>query len=300
MSLDDSPPRVLIIGASGTTGSRLVQQLLARGIAVTAGSRTADGPEGARSVRFEWYDSGTYDDALAGADCVYLIPPSRDAEPQAVMLPFLDRARARGVRRAVLLSSSVVPQGGPGPGLVQQALAETFAERAVLRPSWMMQNVTGDHPHARSIRARRMLTTATDDGRVAFVDAGDIARVARQALIAPAALNTDLILTGPETLSYDDVAHILSAASGQTITHVKVTVAEMRAFYQAGGLPAASAEFLASLDQAIASGIENRTTDAVEQITGAAPRSFRAFTAAEFSLSPADAPTISGAELRPR
>lgn len=274
--------RVLVTGASGNTGSRLAAQLAARGIAVTAANRSGTGPRGTLVTRFDWYDAGTHSGALTGVERMYLVPPSRDADPQAVMLPFLERARGAGVRRVVLLSNSVVPAGGPGPGVVHAAVAEMFDEWAVLRPSWFMQNVTGNHPHAQSIRADSVIRTATGSGRVGFVDAGDIARVGVEALLSPAAPNADLILTGPEALSYDEVAVILSGASGRTITHVRLDSEELCSIYEATGLPSAAAQFLAAMDSAIATGIENRTTDTVERVTGTAPRSFREFAAAEF------------------
>jgi uncharacterized protein YbjT (DUF2867 family) len=274
--------RVLVTGASGNTGSRLAAQLAARGIAVSAANRSGTGPRGTFVTRFDWYDAGTHPGALAGVERMYLVPPGRDADPQAVMLPFLERARGAGVRRVVLLSNSIVPAGGPGPGVVHAAVAEMFDEWAVLRPSWFMQNVTGNHPHAQSLRADSVIRTATGGGRVGFVDAGDIARVGVEALLSPSAPNADLILTGPEALSYDEVATILSEVSGGTIMHVHVDTEELRSIYEATGLPPAAARFLAAMDAAIASGIEDRTTDTVERVTGTAPRSFREFADAEF------------------
>ena len=284
MAQDHARSRVLVTGASGTTGSRLARQLAAQGVAVTAANRSGVGPRGTLGVRFDWYDISTHPGALAGAERMYLIPPSRDPDPQAVMVPFLEQAREAGVRRAVLLSNSAIPSGGPGTGAVHQAIAAMFDEWAVLRPSWFMQNVTGNHMHAQSIRTSATITTATGNGRVGFVDAYDIARVAVEALLSPTPLNTDLILTGPEALSYDDVAAILTDVSGSTITHVHVSVADLRALYETAGLPSTSAQFLASLDNAIASGIEDRTTDTVERVTGVSPRSFREFAAAEFRI----------------
>jgi uncharacterized protein YbjT (DUF2867 family) len=284
MSSSQPQARVLVTGASGTTGSRLAGLLVARGVAVVAADRSASGPRGTLGTRFDWYDTDTHPDALVGAERMYLVPPSSDADPQAVMLPFLERARKAGVRRAVLLSNSVVSAGGPGPGVVHKAVAEMFDEWAVLRPSWFMQNVTGDHIHARSIRADSVIRTATAGGRVGFIDAGDIARVGVEALLSPVALNTDLVLTGPEALSYDDVAAILSEVSGRTITHVHLDSEELCSIYEATGLPSAAAQFLAALDTAIASGIEDRSADTVERVTGTAPRSFREFAAAEFRM----------------
>lgn len=267
---------VLVTGASGTTGSRVAARLAARGITVRAAGRSG-------AVRFDWYDPGTHAGALAGADRMYLVPPVGDPNPHAVMLPFLDRARAAGVRRAVLLSSSVVAAGGPMTGTVHAAIAETFDEWAVLRPTWFMQNVIGAHPHAVCIRATSAIATSAGSGRAGFVDAGDIADVAVAALLAPDPMNTDLVLTGPEPLSYDDVAAILTEAGGRTITHKRLDPAEQPAYYEALGVPGAAARFLVGLDAIIASGAEDRTTDTVQRVTGAPPRSFRDFAAAEYA-----------------
>lgn len=207
--------RVLVTGSTGTTGSRFTAQLMGRGVTVIAANRAGEGPPGTRPLRFDWHDPTTHPDALAGVDRMYLVPPIGDPDPSASMLPFLELARHGGVRRVVLLSNAPTPAGGPGPGIVHQAITEIFDEWAVLRPSWFMQNVIGEHPHARMIRHTSTIVTATVGQRVGFIDAGDIARVGVEALLASEALNTDLILSGPQALSYEDMAGVLAAASGR-------------------------------------------------------------------------------------
>ena len=266
---------VLVTGASGTTGSRVASRLAARGIAVRAASRSSE-------VKFDWYDPDTHAAALAGVDRMYLVPPVRDPDPQAVMLPFLDLARAAGVRRAVLLSNSLTSAGDGMTGIVHKAIADTFEEWAVLRPGWFMQNVIGAHAQAACIRATATIATSAGDGRAAFIDAGDIAAVAVEALLAPVPLNTDLILTGPESLSYDQVAAILTETSGRTITHNRLDPADEPAYYEAIGVPEYSAKFLVGMDWVVGAGMEDRTTDTVERVTGTPPRSFRDFAIAEF------------------
>ncbi|WP_216901916.1 ergot alkaloid biosynthesis protein [Nocardia alni] len=266
---------VLVTGASGTTGSRVAARLAERGVTVRAAGRSS-------ATRFDWYAPDTHAAALAGVDRMYLVPPPRDPAPQDVMLPFLDLARTCGVRRAVLLSNSLVPAGGPMAGTVHQAIAEMFGEWAVLRPTWFMQNVIGGHAHAIGIRATSAIATSAGSGRAAFIDAGDIARVAVEALLAPEAVNADPILTGPESLSYDEVAAILTETSGHVITHTRLDPAEQPAYYEALGVPAHTARFLVGMDAVVASGVEDRTTDVVRRITGTPPRSFRDFAVAEF------------------
>ncbi|MEU6219362.1 NmrA family NAD(P)-binding protein [Streptomyces sp. NPDC047022] len=265
---------ILVIGATGTTGSRVTARLTAAGHRVRAASRGATPLPGAEPVRFDWYDPATFGDALAEADRAYLVPPVGDPDPAAVMLPFLRRARAAGVHRAVLLSSSAIPGGGPGVGVVHQALPGLFPHWAVLRPSWFMQNFTGAHAQARCIDDGVILS-ATGTGRVGFIDADDIAAVAVHALTDDRAPGADLVLTGPEALSYDDIATIVAEVTGRPVTHRNLTYEQMRDRL-AAFMPLEFASVLAGMDRAIAEGAEDRVTDTVRRLTGRPPHGFRA------------------------
>jgi uncharacterized protein YbjT (DUF2867 family) len=266
----------LVIGASGTTGRHIVAQLVAAGHGVKAASRHATPVPGAAPVRFDWYDPCTHAAALDGVDRVYLLPPPADPDPAAVMVPFLRQARTARVHRAVLLSSSAIPAGGPAVGSVHRALPDLVEQWAVLRPSWFMQNFTGEHAHALSIAEQGSILTATGTGRVGFIDAEDIAAVAFHALTSEHAPDTDLVLTGPEALSYDDVAAIMTEVTGRLVVHRSLSYEQLRDRL-AAQIPAEFAAMLAGLDRAIAEGSEDRVTDAVQRLTGRPARTFRAF-----------------------
>ncbi|MEU2392614.1 NAD(P)H-binding protein [Streptomyces sp. NPDC007369] len=266
----------LVIGATGTTGSRTAARLAAAGHRVKAASRQAAPVPGAESVPFDWYDPATHPAALDGVDRVYLIPPLGDPDPAAVMLPFLHLAGTAGVHRAVLLSSSAIPEGGPAVGTVHRALPDMFEQWAVLRPSWFMQNFTGAHAHAAAIREDGIIRTATGSGRVGFVDAEDIAAVAFHALTDRQAPDTDLVLTGPQALSYDDVATAVTEVTGRPVVHRRLSYDQMRGRLTAL-VPQEFAAILAGMDRAIAEGSEDRTTDTVHRLTGRPPGTFRAF-----------------------
>ncbi|WP_412520542.1 NAD(P)H-binding protein [Actinomadura madurae] len=265
----------LIIGATGTTGSRTAARLTAGGHHVKAAGRHATAVPGAEPVPFDWYGPATHAAALDGVDRLYLVPPPGDVDPAAIMLPFLEQARAAGVHRAVLLSSSAIPEGGPAVGMVHRALPGLFEQWAVLRPSWFMQNFTGTHVHALSIREDGTIWTAAGSGRVGFIDAGDIAAVAVHALTDEQAPNTELVLTGPEALSYDDIATCITEVSGRSVTHRPLSYEEMRDRLT-GQMSPEFAAMLAGMDQAIAEGAEDRVTGTVQHVTGRPPRAFRA------------------------
>ncbi|WP_437958951.1 ergot alkaloid biosynthesis protein [Sorangium sp. So ce119] len=274
---DSGAPRVLLTGGTGTTGRAIAARLEAAGARVRVASRSAPAPrEGVEHARFDWADPATHDAALGGVDRAYLVAPAVVEDPSTLMLPFIDRALAAGVRRLVLLSASAVPEGAPGVGVVHRALRERAPEWTVLRPSWFMQNfVDPRHPHFAAIAARGEITTATGGGRVGFVDADDIAEVAARALLDDTPHDTAHVITGPEALSYDDVAAILSEVAGRAIRHVRADEDAARAHLVQGGIPAPYAAFLVRLDLAIRNGAEDRVTDTVHRVTGRPPRAFR-------------------------
>ncbi|MFD4320744.1 NAD(P)H-binding protein [Streptomyces sp. NPDC058548] len=272
----DNPNATLVIGATGTTGRRVTAGLIAEGHRVKAGSRGAAPVTGTEAVRFDWNEPSTWNEALDAVDRVYLIPPIGSSDPAAVMLPFLRQARAAGVHRAVLLSSSAIPAGGPAVGQVHEALPGLFEQWAVLRPSWFMQNFAASTPHARSIRDEGAIMSASGEGRVGFIDAEDIAAVAVRALTDEQAPNADLILTGPQTLSYADVAAIIAEATGRPVVHRQLTFEQLRDRW-AAEIPLEFATMLAGMDRAIAEGAEDRTSDTVERLTGRPPGTFRTF-----------------------
>lgn len=265
-----------MIGASGTTGSRIVQRLQAS-VTVRAASRNAvvQSHGNIEWARFDWNDPMTYGPSLSGVDAAYLIPPSGVADPAPMLIRWCEVAAAAGVRRVVLHGAqSIGPEDG-GLGGVYRALPTTITEWAILRPSWFMQNFLGDHPQARAIRLGDVVRTGTGDGRVGFVDADDIAAVAVRALLDEP-LQREVVITGPESLAYDDIARVLSRVLGRPIAHDRIgeTALAEEVF---GDLPRSFAEVLAHMDTRIAHGEWDCITGEVETITGRPPRSFESF-----------------------
>ena len=269
---------VLVTGSTGTTGSRVTKFLSERGVSARLATRT---PKTSGQVRFDWADRRTHGDALRGVSAVYLIAPMGVPDPVPLVAPFLDEALRQGVRRVVQLSSSALPEGTPGLGAVHHLVRTAMPEWTVLRPSWFMQNFTGDHLVAQGVRAGEIVT-ATGDGRVAFIDADDIAAVAGHALIDDHPHNTEHILTGPEALSYADAAGILTWQTGRTVCHRSVSADDAAQRIAAHGIPDEFARALAAMDVAISGGAEDRVTDTVDRVTGRPARSFGDFAAATF------------------
>ena len=260
---------VLVTGGTGKSGRRLIAQLRDEGIACRAASRGGDPP-------FDWAQPTTWAAALEGVTSIYLVAPTTLSDPYSAMLAFLRSATHQGGRRFVFLSVSPFPAGGPAHGQVHQWLKDHSEDWTVLRPTWFMQNFS-EGQHLPTIRDEAAIYSATGEGRVPLISADDIARAARAALTHASALNDDFILTGDEAISYDRVAQLISHACGRRISHRAMSAEALTQWQLGRGLPERTAKILTSLDLAIAAGAEDRTTDAIEALTGKPPMTFEAF-----------------------
>jgi uncharacterized protein YbjT (DUF2867 family) len=268
--------RVLVTGGTGKTGRLVADGLTGRGIETRIATRR---PRSADQVRFDWGDPTTHDAALDGVTSMYLVAPTDRADHLSVMRPFLERAVARVPGRLVLLSASSLDEGGPMMGEVHAWLHAHAPRWTVLRPSWFMQNLTTQH--LSSILDDGCLYSATADGRVPFIDAADIAAVAVEALCDPALASGDHVLTGPEALTYDEVAQAITEVTGSAVRHCRLSAHELVARYETVGLPHDYAAMLAGMDDVIAKGAEDRTTTDVQDMTGRPATSLASFLASQ-------------------
>lgn len=147
--------------------------------------------------------------------------------------------------------------------------------------------------HKASITSEGKIYTAAGDGRKPFISARDIAAVAYRALIDEKSHDTDHLITGGESLSYDDVSSqsfrpkshanipqvtsILSEVLGKKVEHVKLSRDKFEEFLVGVGADRYIAGFLADLDIQVAGGYGAEPTDVVQKVTGRPPRAFRDF-----------------------
>lgn len=277
-----TPPRILVTGASGHTGRPLAAALVTMGGGVRTATR-ADTPPvpGADHVAFDWNLPASHDAALVDVGRMYLIAPGAVIDPERILVPFIERALAAGVRRVVLLSSSAIEEGDPGLGQVHAFMRAHVPEWTVLRASWFMDNfIDRAHAHGQTLVRDGTLTTATGAGRVPIVDAVDIAAVAARALHDERPHCAAYDVTGPEALSYDDIAATISAVSGRRIRHIAVTADAFAQRLERAGIPADYARLLAALDARIERGEQAAVSPVVQRVTGRMPRRFSQFAAA--------------------
>lgn len=268
---------ILVLGGKGKTGRYVAEKLAQRHIPHFIGTRS---PKQPNDVAFDWMQPALANTAFKGIRALYIVAPTNSSEHGSLMLPILEQAIVQGVQRFVLLSASSLEAGGPMMGAVHAWLIEHAPEWAVLRPTWFMQNFS-EQQHLPTIRDEQAIYSATDEGRVGFIDAQDIAEVAVAALISETPWNKDYILTGPDSMTYGDVANTLNETLSYPVSHINLTSAQLVDRFQQQGMDKNYALIMTSMDTAIAGGSEDRVTNNVETLTGQKPTCFADFVARE-------------------
>ncbi|KAK4140291.1 uncharacterized protein C8A04DRAFT_15080 [Dichotomopilus funicola] len=309
-------PALLILGGTGTVGTRIVAQLSSSSshphhilVASRRGQPNTSNPTHPQPdpaavagpnprvhhVVFDWHNpetwSNPFETQIQGGDdlqvtAVYLIAPAPQAGSHEtgsgarVMEEFVDFARGQGVRRFVLQSGSPIEKGGPAMGAVHAYLAELEGEGvewAVLRPTWFQENFADQEMHLRGVRDESKVYSATGDGKIPWVSADDIAAVAVRTLTDEVPHNTDYLVLGSELLSYSEIAEILTSVLHRQIVHVDLSAADLGARFVSFGMAEDYAHLMTALDTAVKHGSEERTDDSILAVTGSAPRRFREF-----------------------
>ncbi|MET7719049.1 NAD(P)H-binding protein [Streptomyces sp. NPDC005407] len=270
--MTDNDKTILVLGATGKTGRRVVNGLRGRGATIRAASRSGE-------VRFDWDDRNTWEPAFTGADAAYIVdmqdkPGSWDAEGQVRELA--KQAVDQGVRRLVLLQARVLDKVG-GKSLIagERAVQESGAEWTVLRPNWFAQNF--DEGVLLDGVVSGELALPAGHGREPFVDAADVAAVATAALLDEGHAGQVYELSGPRAITIEDAVRDISRATGRTIRYRPVThqayVDELVSYE----VPQDYALFVADLVAQIRDNRNATPTDTVQRVLGRAPRDFSDF-----------------------
>jgi uncharacterized protein YbjT (DUF2867 family) len=278
---------ILVTGATGKTGRRLIPLLVRRGATVRAAGRApAIARPGVEPVRFDWADESTYEAARKGVNAIYVVygDPGVSGDPAERVRALLYGAVEDGVGRVVLLSALGVDQAPADDPLrrVELVVESSGIPSTILRPGAFMQNFSEPHRTRldESIRERDEIVMPGGDGVVAWVSAEDIAAVAAAALTESGHEGKGYTVVGPEPLTMAEVATFISAAAGRPITYLEAGRDEVRAILVGSGMPPDYADLVSEIYvHALTSGAFGILNDVVATVTGRPPVSFAEFAA---------------------
>lgn len=259
---------ILVIGATGKTGSRVAGKLEGDGFPVRRGSRNSPTP-------FDWEAPDTWAPALTGAGAAYVTYFPDLAFPGAVdkLGSLMETAKDVGVEHVVLLSG----RGEHHARLGEEVVRGSGIDFTIVRAAWFAQNFS--EGYLRDPILAGVLPMPGGDIREPIIDIDDIADVAVAALTKPGHRGRLYEVTGPRLMSFAEMAAELSTAIGTEVRYVPIGFEDFHAHVsEAGG------EFVADVFTAIAretlDGRNAHVTDGVQRALGRRPRDFAEFAAA--------------------
>lgn len=257
---------ILVLGATGKTGRRIVARLEARKVPVRLGSRSASPP-------FDWNNPTGWDACLEGVEAAYInyapdlaVPGATDA-----IQAFVDRAERHGVQRLVLLSGRGEEEAQACERIVQAG----GPDWTVVRASWFHQNFSEGAFTQMVLDGQ--LTLPTSDTLEPFVDVDDIADVAVAALTESGHAGEVYEVTGPRLMAFEDIAADLSEATGREIRLVSVPHEAFVAGVRDSGAPKEVVWLMDYLFATVLDGRNAHLTDGVQRALGRAPKDFATY-----------------------
>jgi uncharacterized protein YbjT (DUF2867 family) len=279
-AVPDAAP-IVVFGASGNVGSALTRRLVRPGSIVRAFFDPSSGPApqlpaGAEQIHASFDDATAVRCAVRDAGAAFLLTPPH-ASQVAWQRTMIQSAADAGVARLVKLSAFDSAPDSPlhmgrwhHDGEV--ALAESGCDWAVLRPQYFMQNLV---PAMREAATTGVWRGAADPRlRLGVVDVEDIAAVAAVQLSHGGHSGEVLFPTGPESLSFVDMAAVLEHAIGRPVRYEQRAAAEVVATFSARGWPRWHIDDYLKIHGEAAS---PAVTSCVLDVTGTAPTTFAAF-----------------------
>lgn len=279
---------LLITGPTGNVGDELVEVLRSRppGVPWRAGGRHPERlrqrvGSAAEVVRFDFFDRSTWAATLAGVEVMFLLfpLPGNRAAREAVV-PFVEAAETAGCRHVVYVSVFGADRAKFIPHYtVEQALMASSMTWTLLRCSFFMQNLHRSiSTHGTDIVESGELFVPAGRGRTSFIDARDAAEVAAVALRDPVGHRNHVYhLTGPASLTMDEVAAELTAALGYPVRYSRPGLLRFATRLRRRGVGWDTIGFMSAVYTLTRLGRNQPITDEVEQLLGRPPRTIAEF-----------------------
>jgi len=281
-----------VTGATGTTGKRIVQELLKRpGIKVRAAVRSIEKARalfsGAELVAMDYTRPDTVAEAVRGAHALQLITPGGSGQIEQTWVT-VQAAKAAGVARIVKLGSLDAPRGPRTQverwcEMSEEIVKSSGAEHTFLRPTWFDQDFTELY-FAPALKKLGLLIAPMGEGKAGWIDCRDVAAVAAAALTEDGHAGKAYTLTGPALLGVREIVPILSRAAGRTFRYVEPPDGVQRFLVKLAGLPPRDVAAMTELIGKLRDGHLTDVTDDVARILGRPAISFEQFAADHAAL----------------
>ena len=218
---------ILLTGITGKSGGAVATALLKRGAKVRAIVRdtakaAAWADKGVEVVAGDLGDSASVAAALAGCDKAVLILPN-SKEQETMEKAFVAAAKKAGIQHFVKLSSPEAVEGTTSPIplvhiAVEKEIKDSGMDYTIIRPHFFMQNLLGS---SKGAAATGKLAMPMGKGNISPTDCADAGEFFAEVLTDDSGthINKSYDISGPELLTFDDVATIIGEVLGKEVVY---------------------------------------------------------------------------------
>jgi NAD(P)H dehydrogenase (quinone) len=262
---------IVVTGATGRLGGRVAARLSAAGVPqrlIVRDPARAPQLPGASVSQADYGDAAAVRQALDGAGTVFMVSGAETPERVEQHRTFVDAAAAAGVGHLVYTSFQ-----GAGPDAVFTLARDHWATEEHIRASGLGFTFLRDCLYADflpfMVGDDNVIRGPAGDGRAAVVSQDDIADAAVAVLQQPDAhAGRTYDLTGPEALTFAEMAAIISEVTGRAVRYHAESVPEAYESRASYGAPDWQVDAWVSTYLAVAAGQLAAVSPAIEQLTG--------------------------------
>ena len=271
-------PTIGVTGVTGNLGAKVAARLADRGLAQRLLARrpvaAPDLPK-ADVVAADYADTTAARKALGGVETLFMVSAKESADRVDVHRAFVDAAARAGVRHLVYTSFY-----GAAPDAVFTLARDHWATEEHIRASGMQWTFLRDNMYLDLMPMFAgpdgVIRGPAGHGEFSPVAQDDIADVAVAVLVNPSDhAGQTYDLTGPEQMSVDAAAALLTELTGRQLRYVEETLTEAYASRASYNAPDWEVDAWVSTYLAIAAGELAGISDCVERIAGHRPMSLR-------------------------
>ena len=259
--------KILVLGGTGKTGRRVVERLKQSGCKyIRVGSRAAQPP-------FDWEDSSTWENAIAGMDTVYITFQPDLAVPTAsqIIEQFTTFASQKGVKKMVLLSG----RGEREAQVSEEIVKRTSPSWTIVRASWFNQNFS-ESIFLEPILAGHVALPRADVPEP-FTDADDIADVVVETLLNDNHNGKIYELTGPRLLTFEQAIAEISKGTKREIAFQSLSLEEYIQMLRQYQVPEDHIWLVNYLFTEVLDGRNSSVTTDIEKVLGRKAKDFYAY-----------------------
>ncbi len=256
----------LVIGGNGKTGRRVMERLHKQGRIVRSASRSS-------SPSFDWDNDSNWGEVLSGVKALYVTYHPDLSVPGASdhIRALLTVAKTQGVERIVLLSG----RGEEEAQLCERLVLNSSIPATIVRCGWFNQNFS--ESFFKDLLMAGTLAVPNANVGEGYIDADDIADVVTAALTENGHEGQIYELTGPELLTFRDIASIWTEVTGREATVVEVSREDFVKGLKAAQLPEHLVQLIDYLFNEVLDGRNATLSNGVQRALGRPPRDFRSF-----------------------